>query len=378
MLDILIKGGIVIDPASGVVNVHEVGIKDGLIVDLGQYPNRDAREIVDASGCYVTPGIIDFHAHLYFDGTERGIYVEPTCFPSGVTTAVDGGTAGVANYPHFHNTIITNNKVRILSYLNICSLGLGTLSYEENIDPDLVNRGKIKHLLLKYSGNIRALKVRQSRTIAGGFGLGPLRLTRKIADEMQVPVVVHATDSCGETRDILDLLKPKDVFCHVFHGKGKTILDENGQIKHEIWEARARGVLFDAAHGSNQFSNRVAKTALDQGFIPDFISSDISMISMYRAPVFSMGMVMSKFLNLGLSMVDLVHIVTVRAARWLEIENSIGSLSPGYCADVAIHRLVEKEVQFNDSHNEPFGGNKLLRTEMTIREGVIVFRQIGF
>lgn len=378
MLDILIRNGMVPDAATGTFRTGDVGIRGGRIVDLEKEACLDSVDVVDASGCYVTPGVIDFHAHLYTDGTERGVYVDSVCFPNGVTTAVDGGSAGVANYPLFYQTVAASSKVRVLSDLNLCSLGLGTVSYPENIDPAAVDVEKIKFIFRKYGDNIQALKLRQTRNISREFGLEPLRLMRRIADELGAYIVVHVTDSPGEVRETLELLGEGDVFCHVFHGKGNTILGGSGSVLPEVWEARQRGVLFDAAHGGNQFSNRVALAALDQGFWPDFITSDISLKTMYRRPLYSMGMVMSKFLNMGLDMEHLIPIVTRTPARKLGLEGEIGTLAPGACGDVAVLRVLEKQVDFDDSHGMKLRGNRLVKTEMTVREGVTVFRQIDF
>ncbi len=379
-LDMVIKNGILIDPAAGTAKKGTIGIKCGKLTEVGdgEAAEGSGAEVIDAEGCYVTPGIIDFHAHLYTDGTERGIYIDSTCFPSGVTTAVDGGSAGVANYPLFLNSVVAASKVRVFCDLNLCSLGLGTVSYQENIDPSAVDTEKIKYYYQKYRDNIQALKLRQTRNISREFGLEPLRLMRKLADELGAYIVVHVTDSPGEVRETLDLLREGDVFCHVFHGKGKTILDPNGKILPEILDARARGVLFDAAHGGNQFSNKVAFAALDQGFLPDFITSDISLKTMYRAPLYSMGMVMSKFFNMGIGMEELIRIVTRTPAKKLGMEQEIGTLRPGAAADLAILKLVDKKTDFNDSHGVLFQGDRLIKTQMTIRDGVAVFRQIDF
>lgn len=253
MLDILIRNGMVPDAATGMFRTGDVGIRGGRIVDLEKEACLDSVDVVDASGCYVTPGVIDFHAHLYTDGTERGVYVDSTCFPNGVTTAVDGGSAGVANYPLFYQTVAAASKVRVLSDLNLCSLGLGTVSYPENIDPAAVDVEKIKFIFRKYGDNIQALKLRQTRNISREFGLEPLRLMRRIADELGAYIVVHVTDSPGEVKETLELLGEGDVFCHVFHGKGNTILGGSGRVLPEVWEARQRGVLFDAAHGATSF-----------------------------------------------------------------------------------------------------------------------------
>jgi dihydroorotase len=174
MLDILIRDGTVVDPADKCTEQRDIGIRGGKIVDLNEYPERHAEIVVDASGCCVTPGLIDFHAHLYTDGTERGVYPESTYFPNGVTTAIDGGSAGVANYPIFHNTVMATSKVRIFADLNICSLGLGTVAYQENIDPNAVNVEKIKYFFDKYGDSLQALKLRQSQNISRSFRQEPL------------------------------------------------------------------------------------------------------------------------------------------------------------------------------------------------------------
>lgn len=376
--DLWIRGGRIIDPARNLSQAGDVLICGDRIVaaPVGQTP--EAEEVIDATGCLVMPGLIDFHAHLFPRGTELGIPPDPGLLPLGVTTAADGGSAGVANYELFSESVIRRSLVRIKGFLNVAPTGLVTIRHYENLDPKHFDLEKTAALLERYPGELVGLKVRQSRNMVGALGLEPLKAALRMAEHLHCPVVVHPTDPPVDAGEIADLLRPGDIFCHVFHGTGNTILGSNGTILPAILAARKRGVLFDAANGKGHFAFSVAEAAIRQSFLPDVISSDLSTFTLFRPPVFGLPHVMSKYLALGLRLMEIVAACTSTPARLLGAENAIGTLAPGACADVAILRQVDRQVEFSDTSGERREGQALLVPQMTVRAGRVLFRQIDF
>lgn len=224
-------------------------------------------------------------------------------------------------------------------------------------------------------GELLGLKIRQSRSIVGALGLAPLRATLQMAESLGCPVVVHVTDPPGSSGEIADLLRPGDVFCHVFHGTGGTILGSDGAILPEIRAARARGVMFDAANGRSHFAFAVAREALRQLFPPDVISTDMTTGTLYCGPVFGLPHVMSKYLSLGVSLRDVAAACTTTPARLLGLEGEIGTLAPGACADIAVFRQVAARVEYVDTLGESMVGQVMLVPQLTVRAGRVVYRQ---
>lgn len=373
-VDFLIRGGRVIDPYRNIDEVTDIAVKDGVIVSA---ESAEPVQIVDASGCVVTPGLIDYHCHVGAYITDLGIVGETTYFPTGVTTVVDAGSSGTANYEAFRQ-LTANSRLRIKAFLNVCPTGLATAAYHENLNPACFQRGRMLQYLKKYSDQLLGLKVRQSTEIVDGRGLEPMKEMLEIAEEAGCPVVVHTTNPPAKTEEIARLLRPGDVYAHVYQGKGETVV-RDGKVIPEMFDHQKRGVIFDAANGTNHFSFRTARTCMDEGFLPDVISTDLTAKSAYLPEkVFSLPFVLSKYLAFGISLPDVIRRATTLPARLIGEEKEVGSLCEGTCADIAIHRVVERPVIYRDFSGETLNGNVLLRTEMTMREGVTVFRQIDF
>ena len=270
MLDLLIKNGHVIDPANRTDQVGNIAIYNGRITRYEE--GEPARHVVDAAGRYVFPGLIDAHAHMFQEGTEIGIYPDVAYLPTGVTSAIDF-SAGVANYPIFRSAVIARSRVTIKSFLQVCSAGLTTTSYHECINPKFFNPENIVRMYHDNQDNILGLKIRQSEELAEGLGIEPLKEPVRIAG---CPVEVHCTNIPVPTSEVLKVLRPGDIFEHVYQGVKNTIIDENGKLYDCVREARKRGInaigpvppdtLF--SRGKNGEFDAILAMYHDQGHMP--------------------------------------------------------------------------------------------------------------
>ena len=370
MLDLLIINGHVIDPANQVDEVRPVAVYNGEIVPYdGEEP---ARHTIDAAGRYVFPGLIDSHAHMFTEGTEIGIYPDLAYLPTGVTSAVDA-TAGVANYRLFRSAIIARSKVTIKSFLQMCSAGLATTSYHENINPKYFNPEKIARIYHENKDNILGLKIRQSEELAEGLGIEPLKATVAIAEKIGCPVEVHCTNIPVPTSDVLDVLRPGDIFEHVYQGVKNTILDENGKLYDCVVKARERGILFDTAEGRKHGDFDVMLKAKEQGFIADFCSTDLVLASMYRRSIFSLPNLMSRYIAMGIPMAEVVRMSTQAPAHLMKMDGEIGCLSAGARGDIAIFNWIPLHQTYRDWKGSTFQADMTLKPEMTIKDGDIVY-----
>ena len=370
MLDLLIVNGHVIDPASGVDEVRPVSVYNGRITRYEE--GEQARHVIDAAGRYVFPGLIDSHAHMFTEGTEIGIYPDLAYLPTGVTSAVDA-TAGVANYRLFRSAVIARSKVTIKSFLQMCSAGLATTSYHECINPKYFNPEKIARIYEENKDNILGLKIRQSEELAEGLGIEPLKATVAIADRIGCPVEVHCTNIPVPTSEVLDILRPGDIFEHVYQGVKNTILDENGRVYDCVLQARERGILFDTAEGRKHGDFDVMLKAKEQGFIADFCSTDLVLASMYRRSIFSLPNLMSRYVAMGIPLKQVLEMTTQAPARLMKMEGEIGCLSEGARADIAIFSWLPMHQTYRDWKGAAFEADRTLKTEMTIKDGDIVY-----
>jgi predicted amidohydrolase len=229
----------------------------------------------------------------------------------------------------------------------------------------------------KYKDNIVALKLRQSKNIVKELGLRPLKAATEIARAAGLRLVVHVTDSPGTIQETADLLSPGDVFCHLCHNTGTTILDERGKIRPEVFEMQERGILLDMAHGSRNFSLKIARRAISEGLLPDIISSDLSAFSMNRWPAFGFTYILSELLALGMSFPDLIKRCTQDAAKLIN-RSGTGFIQENAVADIAIFRIVEQDIEFVDVYGDSQRGKAFVKCEMTFKNGIPMFRQFDF
>ena len=375
-VDRILRGGRVIDPAAGTDEIRDVYIREGRIVPTCGAADCSPDRIVDVHGCIVTPGLIDYHAHVFHTGST--IAIEPDALlAQGTTTVVDAGTAGCANYELFEASVMENAAIRIMAYLNVYDRGQEDAARPENFDPALFDREGMRALIMRYGAQLLGLKLRLSRGIVPEKKAAEiLRESVALADWLQertgkrLRLCVHVTDSPIPAGVLASMLRPGDIFCHCFQGKGSPILAENGGIDDDVLRARERGVLFDAANGRGNFSLSVAREALRAGFLPDIISSDLTVSTFYKSShVRSLPHVISKYLSLGLSLPEILRRCTETPAKLLGAEGELGTLRPGAVADVAVFRLTEQTWEQEDFRGDRIHCEQLLVPQMTFLGG---------
>lgn len=384
-LDILIKNGLVADLDNGSYINQNIGIVGNRIVDV-HTADSQAETVIDAAGCIVLPGLIDFHAHVFHGGTAISVNPDVLCLPNGVTSVVDAGSSGWVNYKLFRNSVIHTAQTRIKSYLNVVNVGLSTLGggptgYLENTNPANYNVEKISQTLNENRDNILGLKLRYSQDIATGrnFSSDPCYAAVALARELKTTLCVHVTDSRLPADELIGHFRTDDIYAHCFHGTGNAIIRESGEVFPAIKEAKARGVIFDCSNGVAHFDFTVARNAMEQGFNPDIISTDLTLRNSLRTDkVFSLLFIMSKYLNMGMSFFDVVRAVTRTPARLMKMEGQIGTLAPGAFADIAIVKLRKEKIVFEDTKGAQLAGDRYIDNCATISNGQIVYRRQRF
>ncbi|SDE89145.1 metallo-dependent hydrolase [Sporomusa acidovorans] len=378
MGNLLIKGGTVIDPARNFVGKSDVLIQENQFVEITPDVPVEVEEVINAAGYLVTPGLIDNHTHIFYGATESGFVPDVALLPMGVTTAVDAGSSGTSNCHTFMRTVVNQSQMRIFCTLNVSPAGQVTERYPENLDPRNYDLGMLKELFAQYNSQVTGLKIRCGEEVVKEFGLDTLKAAVNLAEALECRLTVHTTNPPGNITEIASQMRPGDIFCHCYHGKGSTIIDAEGKVKRGIWEARRRGVLFDTADARVNHSYPVIQAALAEKFAPDIISTDLTQASLFGNMVFGLPAVMSRYLSLGVELPAVIKACTSTPAEINGMKGRLGTLAPGAIADVAIFQLTDKEFLFKNRLGETFSGNKLLVPKLTILNGKIVFRQIDF
>jgi dihydroorotase len=383
MYDLLLKGGTVIDPALGTHRTLDVAIKNGKIACLQEaIPEREAEEVIDVAGKFVTPGLVDLHTHVYWGGTTVGIKPDLVSGESGVTTFVDAGSAGAGNFVGFKEHVIDRSKARIFPFLHISYLGLHGAIYDpvnfvivgESYDLRYTMVAPAVEMGRAYPDLIKGIKVRLGIESSGDQGVKPLLLALQAAEALDQPVMVHIGLPPPSRREVLSLLRKGDILSHAFRGEPNSSFDSKGMIFPEVLQARERGVIIDLAHGGSSFSWQVAEKMLERDFPPDVISSDIHLSSEVHtrwpgSPDFNQPTTMSKMLSLGMSLDDVIRASTYTPAKAIGCQDELGSLREGGAADVAVFELEEGRFVFSDWFSGKTIGNKKLTPHLTILGG---------
>ncbi|MEW6750720.1 MAG: amidohydrolase/deacetylase family metallohydrolase [Candidatus Latescibacterota bacterium] len=374
--EVLLKGGHLIDPANGRSGPLDLGIAQGKVaaVDSGM-PAETAAKMVDVTGMYVVPGLIDIHVHchVFSEYMTGSIVADGQSWRAGITTMVDAGTAGALDFGRFKERVIDKSRTRILAFVNIADHGMGPGEQErEHLLPELC------------AGACRAF-----REVVGVKSAH--YWTRQPWDEKHAPwdnvdQAVRAGELCelpvmvdfwprpperSYEELILRKLRPGDIHTHVFAQQHPIIL-EDGRVNPALFEARKRGVIFDVGHGAGSFWFRNGARALEQGFPPDSISTDLHTGNAATGMVTSLLEVCNKYLNMGMELDEVIRRATVTPARQIG-RSELGHLSVGAAADVAVLRLVRGSFGFFDCGRAKITGDRKLEAMLTYQAGQLCF-----
>ena len=368
--DLLIKGGHVIDAANDIDAQMDLAITGRVVAAVEpEIPESHARRVVDASGMYVIPGLIDIHAHT--TGFSGAMFPEEMCFPYGVTTMVDCGGSGWRTFDQFNNDVIKKSKVRVFALLNIVGQGM-----EGDVEQDINDM----------DAEATAAKIRQRSDIIVGVkvahyqGRGWESIDRGVEAARLSDSFCLVDQNAKPTRpfdEMLKRLRPGDGVTHCF-GYGKPMIGNDGKVKAHYIEARARGVKFDVGHGNNSFSFSMAVPAIEQGFPPDTISTDMHRMSLHTSRA-QMTEVMSKFLAMGMPIAEVIARSTWEPAKWIN-HTELGTLTPGALADIAVLEFQDRPAGLSDSGPTGYRIMKAegrLITQLTIKDGAVQFDYDG-
>ena len=361
--DLLVKGGRVIDPSQGIDRVMDVAISAGRIAELqGEIPASEAAEVVNAQGKLVTPGLVDIHSHV-----AEAAMPPAHCLFTGVTAQVDAGSRGADNVGDLVEIArAAPNRVRI--FLNLARRGLGG-SVGELLDFASADAAAARRAIEANRDVIIGIKARLSRTVAGDRDLDVVRRAHEVTAPLNLPLMVHVGQTASPMPAILALLRPGDIVTHVYSPPPNGILDANGRVFPEYREARRRGIRFDIGNGRNgHITWEVAERAIEQDFLPDTISSDLTAPGM-TVRVFDFPTVLSKFLLLGMPLEKVIACATANAARAIPAFRELGTLRVGVPADIAVFELRQGDFEFVDNVDAKRTGHQKLVTDAVIAAG---------
>ncbi len=380
-IDILLKGGHVIDPKNNIDSKMDVAVTGGKIFKVApDIPVNNAKKVIDVTGMYVTPGLIDMHVHA-FNGNDPGSYIadgwdalppDGFTFRAGVTTVVDAGSAGWRNFRTFKAQSIDRSRTRVLAFLNITGNGMYGRFEEQDVTD--MNPVMTAHMINRLFPDI-LVGVKSAHYWGPDFT--QVDKAVEAGNIANVPVMVDL----GEHHPPLPIeelfmkhLRPGDIWTHTYANAPKdreVPVDENGKVKPFIFEAQKRGIIFDVGHGGGAFHWKQAVPSIQQGFIADVISSDLHIGSM-NGGMKDMANLLSKFLNMGLSLKDVILRATWSPAKIIK-RPELGNLSEGTEADVAVFSLRKGDFGFLDVRGTKMKGTQKLEAELTMRAGKIVW-----
>lgn len=353
MHDLILKGGRVIDPGQGLDGVMDVAFKDGLVSGVGANLG-EAKATRNVSGRIVTPGLIDMHSHVYWGATSLGVDAETIAKRSGTTTFVDAGSAGAGNFPGLRKFIVEPAAPRILAYLNISFPGIFGFSKSVMVgeceDLRLLDSRECLALAEKNLDLIVGIKARVGAKAGGSSGLAPLLLAIEVAEELDLPVMAHIDFPPPGRKEVLEALRPGDVLTHCFRPFPNAPVTRGNRIREDILEAHRRGIIFDIGHGFGGFAFRSARAMLEEGIMPDVISSDVHVLCC-DGPAYDVLAVMSKFMALGMPLTEVIRATTANPARALR-RPELGSLTVGTSGDATVLELADRPMDHVDVSGE--------------------------
>ena len=377
--DLALTGGNLLDPAQGINDApRDVAFKDGKVAAVAdRIDPSHAAQSIDVTGKLVTPGLIDLHGHFYHGGSGSAVHADQTCLSSGVTTGVDAGSAGFLNYGAMRDYVFPAHRTRLVAFLHIGAVGLaanralgGGLH-----DMRIINVGETVQAIKDNPGFVFGVKVRMHYdAVARWNAHEAMAKAKAAATEAGVPLMVHVSGTPIPLPDVLEHLGPGDISTHAYNGLPENMLDNAGKVRPEVRAAAQRGVIMDVGHAGIHCDVEVVKAAMDQGIVPDTISTDVHIAPPGRI-VYLMNDLVSKFHALGMTLADAITASTSRPAQALGLQDSIGSLAVGMAGDAAVWEQRRGRFVWHDMAGHNVDGALRLDTFATVKGGAVAWRE---
>jgi dihydroorotase len=380
MTSLLLKNGTVYDSAQGIKGQRlDVSVQDKKIVEVAaNIEPKDFDEVIDVTDKIVAPGLIDLHCHVFHGFNSSGVHPDVVGVGSGVTTVVDGGSAGHSNFGGFPTYILPNSKTRVLCMVHISSTGLSVmpeLTGIENIDVEQTAR-----VVLENHPLTRGIKIRAIGPTTETLGVEIVKLAKQAAINSKSRLMVHIGELYHQgktlTQELLPLLTKGDILTHTFTPNPGKIVDSQGKVLTEVFDAQERGVTLDTAFGRYNFSFEIAKMAMDQGLIPNTISTDMTIPGRQQS-AHSMTEMLTRFIALGFSIEDVIKMTTENSAIALDMLDSIGTLMVGNEADVSVLTIVDGDWRVSDVKGNILPANRAIIPYITIKSGEVITPDFG-
>jgi dihydroorotase len=378
--DLLIKGGEVLDPSRNLRAKRDVGLRFGRVEAVeADIPAERANRVMNVDGKLVVPGLIDLHTHVFPYGSPIGIPADELVPFQGTTTVVSAGDAGANNFAVFRRHIQAQTRTRLYAFVHIANIGLGGFPVPELANIDFAQVDAAAKAVAENADIVIGVKVRMSENVIARHGLEPLKRAVQACEQADTSAKVMCHIGGVETSalmsDILDTLRAGDVLTHCFSGAPNnggqfTNLVQGGKLLAAALAAKQRGVVFDVGHGGGSFDYTVAEAAIKEGCPPDVISSDIHVFSGNTPGMPYLTSVMSKFLNMGFTLEQVIAMVTVNPARVINRAPKLGTLQTGAPGDVTVLDVVQGPVEFVDTRNNKRPGTVHLKPAHTVVAGV--------
>ncbi len=378
--DLLIKGGEVLDPSQKLRGMRDIGIRNGVIEAVqADIPAERALKVLSATGRLVTPGLVDLHAHTFPYGSAIGIPADELVPFQGTTTAVSAGDAGANNFAAYRRFIVASTRTRLYAFVHIANIGLAGFPVGELFNIDFAQIEPAARTVAENADIALGIKVRMSENVIAQHGLEPLKRAIKAVEVSgtggKIMCHIGGVATPELMSQILDLLRPRDILTHCFSGAPNnagqfTNIVQNGKLLPAAIEAKKRGVHFDVGHGGGSFDYTVAEVAIAQGVSPDTISSDMHVFSGNSPGMPFLTWVMSKFLNMGFTLEQVVAMATINSARAIDRLPKLGTLQVGAPGDATLLEVVEGPVEFVDTRNNKRAGKAFIRPVQTVAAGI--------
>jgi dihydroorotase len=378
--DLLIKGGEVLDPSQNLRGRRDIGIRWGVIEAVEpDIPADRALRVLSVGGKLVTPGLVDLHSHVYPYGSAMGIPADELLTFQGTTTMVSAGDAGANNFAAFRRYVVGQTRTRLYAFVHIANMGLTPFPVPELYNIDYAVVDACAKTVAENSDIAIGVKVRMSENVIAKNGAEPLRRSIEAAamagGGARVMCHIGGVETPKLMSDILDMLRPGDILTHAYSGLPNnagafTNIVQDGRLLPAASAAKERGVVFDVAHGGGSFDYTVAEAAIQAGATPDTISSDIHVVSGNTPGMPYLTWVMSKFLNMGFTLEQVVAMATINPARIINRLPKLGTLQVGAPGDVSVMDLVEGPVEFVDTRDNKRQGKVQLRPANVVLGGV--------